>query len=117
MTYKRILTPYEKNQLIKFGISEDLAQGNDKPIEYITGHAEFHHRDFIVNQHTLIPRIETEEIVDLVLKNSAKFEKDKPLNICDIGTGSGCLGITTALELDNIGFNNINLYLSYNLKK
>lgn len=112
MTYKRILSPYEKNQLLKFGISECVAQTTDKPVEYITGHAEFYHRDFLVNQHTLIPRIETEEIIELVLKNSTNLTNERTLNICDVGTGSGCLGITTAIELNNIGFNDINLYLS-----
>jgi release factor glutamine methyltransferase len=64
------------------------------PLAYIRGKAFFYGREFIVNEHVLVPRPETETIIDL-LKALPLY---KP-RIADIGTGSGCIGITTALEL------------------
>ena len=65
----------------------------EKPIQQIVGYAWFYGHKFMVNQHVLIPRPETEELVDWILK-------DKPENksILDIGTGSGCIPITLALN-------------------
>lgn len=63
-----------------------------EPIAYILGHKEFYGRDFIVSPSVLVPRPESEDIIDIV--------KDiKPATIIDIGTGSGCLAITAKLEL------------------
>jgi release factor glutamine methyltransferase len=67
---------------------------NDEPIQYILGEAEFFGRRFVVNLSVLIPRPETELIIQL-----AKAEKVLPSSILDIGTGSGCLAITLALEI------------------
>lgn len=70
------------------------------PLAYIFGYKDFYKYRFIVNQFTLIPRPETEEIIDMVkdyLKDHADSIK-KP-NILDIGTGSGCIAITLAKEL------------------
>jgi release factor glutamine methyltransferase len=65
------------------------------PIAYILGKKEFYGRDFLVNKNVLIPRPETETIIDVV-KNLADNTSAK--NIIDIGTGSGCIGITLKLE-------------------
>jgi release factor glutamine methyltransferase len=66
-----------------------------EPIQYILGHGPFYGRDFEVNQDTLIPRNETEELVHLIIR-----ENPKPgMRILDIGTGTGCIPITLALEL------------------
>lgn len=65
------------------------------PIAYIVGHKEFYGRLFRVTPATLIPRPESEDMITL-LKEIAK--KDE-LQIIDVGTGSGCLGITAKLEL------------------
>lgn len=63
-----------------------------KPIQYVLGEAEFYHLKFKVNQNVLIPRPETEELVDMVIK---KFKTStQTLNILDIGTGSGCIPIS-----------------------
>ncbi|MDK2899392.1 MAG: release factor glutamine methyltransferase [Patescibacteria group bacterium] len=70
------------------------------PIAYIIGHKEFYKRDFIVTKSTLIPRPESEMIVDLLKK--VLEDNDKPLNLIDVGTGSGCLGITAKLEFPNL---------------
>ena len=61
------------------------------PLQYITGEAWFYHRCFEVNNAVLIPRPETEELVELVYK---KLKNKPPENILDIGTGSGCIAIT-----------------------
>ncbi len=69
---------------------------NSEPLPYILGYKEFYGRKFTVNKHTLIPRPESELIIDIV-KNISKKMKH-PL-IIDVGTGSGCLAITTSLEI------------------
>ena len=72
------------------------------PIAYITGYKEFYGRDFIVNNSTLIPRPESEDIItllkDIILKPIPHFPNSNP-QLVDVGTGSGCLGITAKLEL------------------
>lgn len=62
-----------------------------EPIQYIIGKAFFYENDFIVNQYTLIPRSETEELVHLIIQEN-KFRNH--LKIIDIGTGTGCIPIT-----------------------
>ena len=64
----RQFTPYEKNQLRKYGIDEGVARRYGKmPVEYITGHVEFFGLDFLIDQRALIPRVETEEIIEKLL--------------------------------------------------
>lgn len=71
------------------------------PLAYIFGQWHFYGRPFVVTQDTLIPRPATEDLVDqakqYILDQSRKYRK--PLVIADIGTGSGCIAITLALEL------------------
>ena len=66
-----------------------------EPIAYLTGKREFYRRDFSVNAHTLIPRPETEELIDLVL---GCWPADKPARVLDVGTGSGVIAITLKKE-------------------
>lgn len=66
-----------------------------KPIQYILGETEFFGLLFQVNENTLIPRQETEELVVLILEE-IKNKKLKNLKIIDIGTGSGCIAISLA---------------------
>lgn len=68
-----------------------------EPIQYILGEAPFYGRNFGVTRDTLIPRNETEELVHLILKENPKSE----LRVLDLGTGTGCIPITLALELQN----------------
>ncbi len=70
-----------------------------KPIQYILGKTEFYGLEFTVNENTLIPRPETEELVDWVITD-AKNSKSE-LQILDIGTGSGCIAISLAKNLPN----------------
>jgi len=69
---------------------------NREPIQYITRSSEFYGRKFIVDQNVLIPRPETEILIDVSVEILSK--KNSP-TIIDIGTGSGCIGITMALEI------------------
>jgi release factor glutamine methyltransferase len=65
------------------------------PLAYIRGRKQFYGRDFTINNRVLIPRAESEAIIELLKK--VVHPPDNP-RIADIGTGSGCLGITAALE-------------------
>jgi len=68
------------------------------PLQYILGQVEFYGSKFIVNQDVLIPRPETEELVDKVI-NENKINND--YKILDIGTGSGCIAISLAKKFVN----------------
>ena len=70
----------------------------EKPIQYITGEAWFYGLRFEVNENTLIPRPETEELVDWILSSSIT-QHPTPLAILDIGTGSGCIPISLKANL------------------
>lgn len=72
-----------------------------KPIQYLTGKSWFMGNEFIVNEHVLIPRPETEELVEWVAEYAQII--NKPLKIIDIGTGSGCIAIALKKMLpDNL---------------
>ena len=66
-----------------------------EPIAYITGHREFWSLDLITTEHTLIPRPETELLVELTLKNIPASDK---MLIADLGTGSGAIALSIARE-------------------
>jgi len=75
---------------------------NEEPIQYILGNTEFYGYPFLVDKNTLIPRPETEELVEWILDETAKSQKGKELNslrILDIGTGTGCIAISLAKNL------------------
>ncbi|MCD4652362.1 peptide chain release factor N(5)-glutamine methyltransferase [bacterium] len=69
-----------------------------EPVAYILGKKEFWSRDFLVNSKVLIPRPETEHLIEVVLEIVKSIEK--PF-LADIGTGSGCIAITLALEIED----------------
>lgn len=70
------------------------------PVDYILGYRYFFGYKFMVNEHVLIPRNETEELVEHVLMYMDDMEK--PLKLLDLGTGSGCIGLTAKKEIDDI---------------
>ena len=73
-----------------------------EPVAYLVGEKEFYGRPFTVTSSVLIPRPETEHLIEAVLKNE---DANAPLLFADIGTGSGNIGITLALERPNyVGF-------------
>ncbi len=91
-TPKRVLSPYEHTQLARYGGTIDLATQLTLPVEYATGKVEFCGLVFSVSPDVLIPRIETEELVQLALAN---LPYNVPLlSIADIGTGSGAIGLS-----------------------
>lgn len=89
---ERELTPEEDTRY-----REALARrGSGVPSQYITGHQEFWGLDFIVTPAVLIPRPETEHLVEAVLPLAKALPGPR---IADVGTGSGCIAITLATEL------------------
>lgn len=68
---------------------------------YIRGKSEFYGREFIVNKHTLEPRPETETMIELI-KEVVAEHKSPSLKLIDIGTGSGCIAITSKLEFPSV---------------
>lgn len=87
------------------GAEVDLARdclvrrGRREPTAYIVGQREFFGRDFAVGPGALVPRPETELIVDLA-RERIPAAKTAGLRVADVGTGSGCLAVTLALELE-----------------
>ena len=89
----------------------------EEPIQYITGNTEFYGHPFFVDKNTLIPRPETEELVEWIITEVGKLQSlkvsrpngnvtskvvEKPISVLDIGTGTGCIPISLAKELNNI---------------
>ena len=93
-----INTPLTEAQINNFN-SYSTALLNDKPIQYILGKAWFMGRSFMVNEHVLIPRPETEELIEWVVDYAHIIAK--PLQLLDIGTGSGCIAISLKKALPN----------------
>ena len=71
----------------------------NEPIAYIIGTKEFYGHDFFVNNHVLIPRDLSENLIEYMVKQ--KNHRDFPYKICDLGTGSGCLAISLLLYFKN----------------
>jgi release factor glutamine methyltransferase len=86
-----VLTPVQA-EAVEFLVAR-RAQG--EPVAYILGEKEFYGRMFKVTQDVLIPRPETELLVEAALEN---LPKDRPAQVLDLGTGSGCIAVTLALE-------------------
>ena len=96
---QEILTYIRSNKILPEEIFNRLL--SNEPWEYISGEAEFRGYKLHVNSNVLIPRVETEQIVDIAKENLKGIK-----NIVDIGTGSGCIAISLAKELNN----NISIY-------
>ncbi len=98
----RHLSPYEYNHLLRHDIDPtQIDTYGEMPVEYITGHVEFGGQDFEVTAETLIPRIETEELVDLAFKElqtPATTSPGESLVVGDVGTGCGAIGISLMLK-------------------
>lgn len=75
---------------------EQLKKG--QPIQYITGKAFFYNDFFFVNEHTLIPRPETEELVELIRND---YVQNQDISMIDLGTGTGCIPISLAKLFPN----------------
>ena len=92
LQFENIVTP--ENLIILRGLIKRRV--NREPIQYIIGSSEFYGRKFFVNKDVFIPRPETEKLIDVSIDFLSK--KKNPI-ILDVGTGSGCIGITIALEI------------------
>ena len=92
-------------KLLLFNIAISRLQ-KEEPIQYILGKTEFYGFPFKVTNNTLIPRPETEELVEWILTEVAKTQK---LNILDIGTGTGCIPISLAKHLPNANISAIDV--------
>ena len=71
---------------------------HNEPIQYLTNYQTFFGYDFYVDNRVLIPRFETEELVENVLMYYDEFFYGKEVDLCDIGTGSGAIAISLAKE-------------------
>ena len=90
---QRKLTVYERNQLLRAKLTEaDLLSKGEMPVEYLTGKVDFKGLDLKVNQHVLIPRVETEDLVDLVVTD-LKSQENKEFNFLELGVGSGAISL------------------------
>ncbi len=78
---------------------------NFEPIQYILGETEFYNLSFLVNKNVLIPRPETEELVDWIINDNIK----STATILDIGTGSGCIAISLAKNMPQATINAIDI--------
>ncbi|MDF1612396.1 peptide chain release factor N(5)-glutamine methyltransferase [Stygiobacter electus] len=97
LSFDRPLTEHEINDYREF----IRRRGNHEPLQYIIGKAEFYGNEFIVNENVLIPRPETEILVDEVI---AKNVNSSSLKILDVGTGSGIIAVSLAKELITANF-------------
>ena len=86
------LLDFNASEKLKFALSE---LRKEKPLQYITHQATFFGIDFFVNQDVLIPRPETEDLVNWVLEDISKNKIISP-QLMDIGTGSGCIAVSLA---------------------
>ncbi len=71
----------------------------NKPVQYVIGESWFYKRKFHVNEHVLIPRPETEELIEWIINDCKKTSNQNILNILEIGSGSGCIPISIKLEM------------------
>lgn len=89
--------PLNNFQLMELTAKEEQLM-NMEPVQYILGYAYFGEMKFIVNEDVLIPRQETEILIEIIIKNHKSHNN---LKILDIGTGSGCIAVSLAKSLLN----------------
>jgi len=93
------LTFSDEEILIWNSILEQLKK--EIPIQYILGKTSFYGLEFEVNENVLIPRPETEELVEWIIQSQKREEGSRKIKILDIGTGSGCIAIALAKNIPN----------------
>ena len=97
MTDINYLEKYLPENKLKEGI-ERLQNG--EPVQYIVGNVNFYGNEIKVNKNVLIPRFETDELVEYTISYIKKMFKEK-INIIDLGTGSGCIAITLKKKINS----------------
>ena len=100
--YMRMQEEIDDNIVKEFNKIFDVYLYENKPIQYLIGYTNFYGYDFIVNEDVLIPRCETEELVENILYRYDEHFKGKKVNVCDLATGSGCIAISLDLEEPNM---------------
>ena len=96
MSDKEYLKKYLDPSLLEDGLNK-LKQGI--PVQYIVGSVDFYNYNFNINENVLIPRFETELLVEKTIDYIKKYFNNT-VEIVDLGTGSGCIAITLSKELD-----------------
>ena len=102
MLYQKMNMEIEEDIVNKFNEIFDVYLYDNKPIQYLIGYTNFYGYDFIVNEDVLIPRYETEELVENILYRYDEHFGGQKVNVCDLATGSGCIAISLALEEKNM---------------
>lgn len=100
--YLRMFEEISIDVINKFNEIFDVYLFDNKPIQYLIGTSCFYGYDFIVNENVLIPRYETEELVENILYRYDDYFKGQKVDVCDLATGSGCIAISLALEEKNM---------------
>ena len=100
--YLRMHEEIEEDIICRFNEVFDVYLYENKPIQYLIGTSCFYGYDFKVNENVLIPRYETEELVENILYRYDEYFKGKKVDVCDLATGSGCIAIALALEEKNM---------------
>lgn len=90
--------PIEKWEPLKQWLDQRI---HHIPLQYIVGEQEFYGRPFSVNPNVLIPRPETELLLEHLIHEADQIWQDQPITVVDVGTGSGAIAITLALEKPN----------------
>jgi release factor glutamine methyltransferase len=92
--------PLDPSELEEFdSLIKKRAAGT--PTQYLTGRQEFWGMEFEVTPDVLIPRPETEHLIEVALARIGESRRNNPLRIADVGTGSGCIAVTLAKEFPN----------------
>jgi release factor glutamine methyltransferase len=92
--------PVEVSEDLRMELDQVIIRINhSEPVQYILNQQWFRNRRFEVNRHVLIPRPETEELIDHAVRHAKELSGTK--KVLDIGTGSGCIAISLALEIEN----------------
>lgn len=100
--FERLDKEIVEEEVNKFNFLFEKYLYHNKPIQYLVGKTTFYGYDFYVNEDVLIPRFETEELVENILFFYDKYFKGQKVNVCDIGTGSGAIAIALAKEEKNM---------------
>lgn len=96
-----ILEKIVDEKIVKDYQNKVLMLKDNVPIQYVIGNVNFYGNIFKINKNVLIPRFETEELVENTIKLIKEYF-DYPISIIDLGTGSGCIGLTLKKKLANV---------------
>lgn len=102
MLYSNMNSEIKQADIDKFNEGFNKYLYENKPIQHIIGTSCFYGYDFIVNEDVLIPRRETEELVENILYNYDDHFNGQKVDVCDLATGSGNIAITLSIEEPNM---------------